>query len=168
VSHHPPRPPAWPPNGIIQPDGDDGTWGWYCPTLPDWEHAVPRGYPDERTALRYLIAHLAGCQEQGAGKHLTPARRRLMELVRAGQPAGMRLVRGVAEDLIVLWAEVLPGDMVLLDDALVMVERVEVTDQPWGDGGTYPSVGVTVRLGYRRLVVSEQHGDRLTAVRRIT
>lgn len=162
------NPPSWPLRGVNHPDGDDEGWVWYCPVNPDDGHAGETDLPGERTAIRYLIAHLGEHLARDAREYLVPARRRLMELVRADQAAGMRLVRGVVVDMIVLWAEVLPGDMVLLDDSLILVNRAEVIDKPWGDGGTFPAVEVTYQDGDGGRFASEQHGDRLTGVRRLT
>ena len=158
--------PAWPPKGIIPPDCDQG-WGWYCPATSQ-PHAGEGSLPDERAALRYLIAHLGGCPAEGARKHLKPARAQLMKLARADAAADRSAPpTGVTEDMIVLWAEVLAGDLALLDDALILVDRVTVTDRPWGDGGTFPAVDVSYQGDGGRRFTSGEHGDRLTAVRRI-
>lgn len=68
-------------------------------------------------------------------------------------------------DQIVKWSEVCTGDTVLLDDVLVVAERVEVVQKPWGDGTTFTAADIYHRLDNGVLVSTEQHGDRLTAVR---
>jgi hypothetical protein len=151
-------PLGWPPQGIIHPDREDETWQWYCPLEA---HAGEVGHPGERSALRYLIAHLGGHTARDGRPYLIPARLRLMELVRAGAGAGPG-----HGDLIVLWAEVAAGDRVLHEDGLIEVERAEIIDKPWGDDGTFPAVDITYRGWNGRQFVTEQHGDRLTAVRR--
>jgi hypothetical protein len=155
-------PPARPPKGVLQPDDGCDGWEWYCPAERLRDGPGETGLPDERTAIRYLIAHLGGHPARDARRYLIPARARLTELARDGAAAGP-----VHGDLIVLWAEVTAGDLVLLGDSLILVERAEVIDKPWGDGGTFPAVDITHRLDNGHRVCSERHGDRLTAVRRI-
>ena len=70
-------------------------------------------------------------------------------------------------DLIIRWQDVRAGDLVLLDDCLITVEKVEVYQSPWGDGTTFPQTNVYHRLAWNgHRVSSERHGDRFTAVRR--
>lgn len=69
-------------------------------------------------------------------------------------------------DKIVLWRDVQSGDLVILDDALVVAVQVDVIQKPWGDGTTFPAVDVRHQLDNGHFVVSERHGNRLTAVRR--
>jgi hypothetical protein len=71
-------------------------------------------------------------------------------------------------DMIVRWQDVQAGDLVVLDDCLIVAERVEVYQSPWGDGTTFPQVNIYQRLDNGHLVSSERHGDRYTAVRRYT
>jgi hypothetical protein len=71
-------------------------------------------------------------------------------------------------DQILTWTEVQERDLVLLDDCLILAERVRVTRKPWGDGTTFPAVDIDHRLDNGALVSSERHGDRYTAVRRYT
>lgn len=69
-------------------------------------------------------------------------------------------------DMIVRWQDVQTGDLVVLDDELVIAALVEVIERPWGDGTTFPSVDIRHQLDNGHFVVSERHGDRYTAVRR--
>jgi hypothetical protein len=69
-------------------------------------------------------------------------------------------------DVIVRWQDVRVGDLVVLDDCLVLAERVEIVPKPWGDGTDFTAADVWHRLDNGVLVVSERHGDRYTAVRR--
>lgn len=69
-------------------------------------------------------------------------------------------------DLIVRWRDVKTGDLVILDDELVIAALVEVIERPWGDGTTFPSAEIRHQLDNGEFVVSARHGDRYTAVRR--
>lgn len=69
-------------------------------------------------------------------------------------------------DSIVRWQDVHDGDLVILDDCLVVAERVDICQKPWGDGATFTAADIYHRLDNGHLVSSERHGDRLTAVRR--
>jgi hypothetical protein len=71
-------------------------------------------------------------------------------------------------DQIVLWSDVLEGDLVLLDDELVLAEYVNIYQDTWDQqtGKTFPRVDIWHRLGNGVLVASERHGDRYTAVKR--
>lgn len=69
-------------------------------------------------------------------------------------------------DMIIRWADVRPGDLVLLEGSLITVERVNICQKPWGDGATFTAADISHRLDNGHLVTSERHGDRLTAVRR--
>lgn len=64
---------------------------------------------------------------------------------------------------IVQWKDVCKGDLVLVDDRLVEVEAVCVTQKPWGDRTTFPAVDVTFHAEAGR-ITTERHGDRFTAV----
>ena len=67
---------------------------------------------------------------------------------------------------IVRWQDIRAGDLVLLDDGLVVAEHVNICQKPWGDGTTFTVVDISHRLDNGVLVSSERHGDRLTAARR--
>ena len=69
-------------------------------------------------------------------------------------------------DMIIRWQDVAEGDLVLLDDCLILAVRVEVYQSPWGDGTTFPQTNIYHVLDNGFTVSSERHGDRYTAVRR--
>jgi hypothetical protein len=67
-------------------------------------------------------------------------------------------------DMILPWAEVCAGDLVLLNDELTVAERVEVYEDDW-QGTKWLRADISYRQD-GRLFTTDQHGDRLTAVRR--
>ena len=71
------------------------------------------------------------------------------------------------DESIIEWSEVAEGDLVLLEDGLVIAERVNVYQDIWNreTGETFTRVDISYRRD-GRLFTSEHHGDRLTAVRR--
>lgn len=68
-------------------------------------------------------------------------------------------------DLIVQWSEVREGDLVLLDDCLVVAERVHVAEDDW-QGTKWLRVDISHREPDGRVFSTDRHGDRYTAVRR--
>ena len=75
-------------------------------------------------------------------------------------------IAGLSGDQIVRWAEVRPGDLVLIDDCLITAKDVHVHPEPYGDNTTLPHVHIRHTLENGHDVESERHGDHLTAVRR--
>lgn len=71
-------------------------------------------------------------------------------------------------DMIVRWSEVQTGDLVVLDNALVIAEEVQVVQKVWDSwtGETFPAVDIRHQLDNGCFVVNERHGDGYTAVRR--
>jgi hypothetical protein len=71
-------------------------------------------------------------------------------------------------DMIVTWAEVCEGDLVVLNDELVIAERVSVYQDTWNrdTGETFTRADIFHRLDNGVQVASERHGDSYTAVRR--
>jgi hypothetical protein len=67
---------------------------------------------------------------------------------------------------IVRWQDVQVGDLVLMNDGLVVAEEVLVNQKPWGPDTTFTAVDIGYTLDNGAFVSSEHHGDRLTAVRR--
>jgi hypothetical protein len=73
----------------------------------------------------------------------------------------------LAIDLIIPWAEIQAGDLMLVGSELVVVEKMDLlSNQPWGDE-TYTRVDVTYRYpdGSRKFA-TDNKGERLAAVRR--
>lgn len=67
---------------------------------------------------------------------------------------------------IVRWQDVQAGDLVLLNDELIVAEEVLVTEKPWGPDATFTAVDIGHTRDNGTFSSNERHGDRLTAVRR--